>query len=286
MNKTGMKYHRWFLISGIILVLMLPHAAAEEKQEIKRHNFTWAVSAGRVIELLKQKEKPVLVYVRGAGPFNRAKIPCSINLPLYAVKAKPYLKQHHVILFDEGYDYGRLAAECQKLNEMGFKASILFGGLNAWAADGGEIEGDQFVLEEIKRVSPRSFHLETGFEHHWVIDVSEEDAITALNFGPNRIYLKEVDEAALRAVFSDDSSITKGQDRYRTVVVASKNGLGYDKVEKILQTINVGGMFYLDGGFDAYHKYLEGLLASRKPRENRIMQQNCNGCGKRNRQSQ
>ena len=53
--------------------------------------------------------------------FTEAHIPGSINMPLYAVKTKTFLKSVPVVLVNEGFRYAELESECRRLAERGSK---------------------------------------------------------------------------------------------------------------------------------------------------------------------
>ncbi len=270
----------WFL--GLLHLIVFSGVEATETQTIKKHDFKWAISADTVLNQLRQKEKPIVIDVRSSDLFDKARIPGSVNMPLYAVKTKPFLKEQRAVIVDEGYLYGRIESECRKLNGMGFHVSILFGGLNAWMKAGGKMVGSLFIMEDMKKVSPQAFHLEKDYENHLLIDISTKNSLTGSALTPNTIHLPVIDEGFLRSSILCKTSDCKKKttNKFNTIVIANEDGSGYGKVEKITKEMKIKNVFYLDGGFRAYRKYLERLSLSRQPKESRIKhQKKCGDCG-------
>ena len=106
-------------------------------RKIKKHDPSLAISVEEVFYKLKRNQKLTLVDVRSKKDFERLHIPSSINIPLFAVKTKTYLKSARLVLVNEGFRYAELANECRRLTERGLKMSILDGGLPAWKHSGG-----------------------------------------------------------------------------------------------------------------------------------------------------
>ena len=101
-------------------------------RKLKKHGPSLATSVEAVRYKLKRNQPLTLVDVRRREDFERLHIPGSINILLYAVKTKTYLKSAPVVLVNVGFRYGELENECQRLAERGYKVSILDGGLPAW----------------------------------------------------------------------------------------------------------------------------------------------------------
>jgi len=72
------------------------------------------VSPETVLSLLKKKQDLTLIDVRDTNSFGRFRIPGSIHVPLYAVKAKGFLQNRFLVLVHEGYpdEIGR--ASCRE----------------------------------------------------------------------------------------------------------------------------------------------------------------------------
>lgn len=269
--------------AGLNLVAVLPFMVSVEAQDHKKHDLTCALSADAVLDQLKEKEKPVLIDIRNPDLFDRIRIPESVNIPLYAVKTKHYLKKRRIVLIDEGYEYSRLETECKKLKETGFHAFILFGGLNAWAMAGGRMEGDLLALEGMKKVFSRQFHLEKDYENHLTLCVTRGKEDSSFCLASNAIRLRAFNEDSLRsAVLSNQipGSGLQGKNAFRMIVIAGEDGAGYEKAEKIIKKMKMMNVYYLDGGFMAYRQYLERVSLSQQPKASRMKQQKkCGGCG-------
>ncbi len=84
------------------------------------------------------KSKSVLlVDVRSEDSYRESTISGAVNIPLYALKTKSYLKGKHLLLFDDGSNPRKLVSECRKLiSNYGMKISVLKGGIRQWNNSG------------------------------------------------------------------------------------------------------------------------------------------------------
>jgi rhodanese-related sulfurtransferase len=281
MNKLMRNFLFVLTVLGAVFMVVLPFVGIAGAQDSKHHDFKWAMSARAVLEQFR-RDKIVLIDVRSPDSFDQLRIPGSMNIPLYAVKTKSFLKDRHAVLIDEGYFYGRLEAECRKLKDAGFHVSILFGGLNAWIETGGELDGHSFGANRINTVSPCVFHLEKDYENNVIIDISGKRNLDATPLPTNAVYFSVVDTNGLKlsGFYESLNGAKQSNNKYQVIVIASKDGSGYEKAKKIIREMKINNVFYLDGGFHAYSQYLNDLSLSGRPKESRLKQQNkCNGCG-------
>ncbi len=116
-----------FSVTTIILIGLSANVSAAETvsiskipeeliaRKLKKHDPSLAISVEAVRYKLKRNQKLTLVDVRSRQDFERLHIPGSINIPLYAVKTKTYLKSAPVVLVNEGFRYVELENECRRL---------------------------------------------------------------------------------------------------------------------------------------------------------------------------
>ena len=248
-------------------------------RESRQYDASFAVSVKTVLYKLKQKQKLTLVDVRRSEEFARLKIPGSINIPLYAIKTKSFLKSSPIIIVNEGYRHRQLEQEGRRLAERGFKVSILDGGLPAWKRKGGQLDGDLLGLDAMKTVSPQIFFREKDCENTLVIDISATRSEASSWLIPYAKHIPVVDDkdgsaAELRKLISKNKN-----KPFQSIIIFNETGTQYEKAEKILNRMGIE-TFNLQGGVAGYRKYLEGLLLSWKPRDSRIKTvSNCKPCG-------
>jgi rhodanese-related sulfurtransferase len=248
-------------------------------RKIKKHDPFLAISVEAVLYKIRQSRQFTLVDVRSREEFERLHIPGSVNIPLYAVKTKTYLKSAPVVLVNEGFRYTDLQNECRRLMERGFKVSILDGGLPAWKRKGGKLVGDLFALDDMKAVSPHIFFREKNYENTLVLDISptRSDASSRLIPFAKHIPVSD-DNDASAATFK--KLITKNKP-FQSIIIFNETGEQYEKAEKMMNRIGID-TFHLKGGVAGYQKYLEGLLLSWKPRDRRMKTvSNCKPCGEK-----
>jgi rhodanese-related sulfurtransferase len=246
-------------------------------RKLKKHDPSLAISVEAVLYKLKRNQKFTLVDVRSRSDFERLHIPGSINIPLYAVKTKTYLKSAPLVLINEGFRYAELENECRRLTERGFKISILDGGLPAWKRKGGQLVGDLFALDAMKAISSQVFFRAKDYENTLVLDISSHRSEASSRLIPYAKHLPVLDDPngsmpGLR------KPMTKNKP-FHSIIIFNEIGDEYEKAQSIMSRRGIE-TFYLQGGVAGYQKYLEGLLLSWKPRDRRMKTvSNCKPCG-------
>ena len=269
---TNKSYESYYSISEIPEKIL--------KSKLKKHDASLAISPDAVLYKLKQKQKITLIDVRNPKDFERLHISGSLNIPLYAVKTKVFLKSFPVVLINEGFHYSPLVSECRQLKEMGFKAYILDGGLLAWNRKGSRLVGDLFALEDMKTVTPRVFLREKDYKNTLVIDISPVQTEISKQLMPFSVHIPASAHPGewFRKL---DRIITSHKDYpFLSVVVFNETGEGYGITINILAGVGANA-FYLQGGASSYNRYLEDLMFSWQPWDNRIKtNRKCGTCVK------
>jgi rhodanese-related sulfurtransferase len=246
-------------------------------RKINKHDPSLAISVEAVLYKIRQSRQFTLVDVRSKPDFERLHIPGSINIPLYAVKTKTYLKSAPVVLVNEGFRYTDLQNECRRLAERGFKVSILDGGLPAWKRNGGQLVGDLFALEDMKAVSPLVFFREKNYENTLVVDISPARSEASSRLIPYASHIPVSDDNDASA--AKFKKLITNNKPFQSIIIFNETGEQYERVEKIMNRMGIE-TFNLQGGVAGYQKYLEGLLLSWKPRDSRMKTvSNCKPCG-------
>lgn len=220
------------------------------------------LSVDSVREGLKKGDL-VLVDVRDAKLFSEFRIPGSINVPLYTVKTKTFLRSKPVVLMNEGYAYSQLEKECASLRGSGFAVSILQGGLHKWKEEGGAIEGNLFLAEkELIEIPPSDFFPERDYEHWLVIDISKNYEPEIRQVLPQSVHISIPEKP-------DDikkSTVKQVKKPFLNVLFVDDNG-DYKKLEKLVKRAGIENAFYLKGGFKAYRDFLDRQVLIRQAKD-------------------
>jgi rhodanese-related sulfurtransferase len=227
-----------------------------------------------------KKKKVFLVDVRRPAEYAKYHIPGSLNIPLFALKAKPFLKSKPVILVNDGFAASRLAAACKRLNRAGFKAAVLPGGLLAWKEKGGRLIGDPFAMQQMNRVPPAIFMQESRSGDYLLIDASKEKnppVAGAMRQAVHLPLLEKQGPAKLKKLIRKNSA-----DPFRAILICTRDGRSDDLIQRRLAEAGIRRVFFLQGGRQAYEKQLKYLSLSRKPKQKRSFSTGgCKTCARR-----
>lgn len=237
---------------------------------------TTSVPARFVLQQLKKQQQIFLVDIRRPEEFRAVRIPDSINVPLYFIKTKAFLKTNPVVLVDGGYPDRLTETACRELRTNGFRVSILSGGLLAWQRGGGQLNGDLFFLERYKHISALEFYQEKDRQDQVVIDVSERQDPQAKRLLSEVRYLpfpRQLAPGAINAAAADK----------KLVLIFNDTGAGYEQIEKVISKTNLDNVFYLEGGLAGYRTYLSNQDLARQARDSRVRKTaGCVPCGPAN----
>jgi len=283
MSKHRLTQH--FIIAAAALLLSIPgplmavEASATSGMPVEliagspiERDVTLAVTATELLNKTKQNSRMTLVDVRSPEEFERLRIPGSINLPLHAVKVKDFLKTQPFTLVSGGCEWRDLESECKRLQQRGFIPSILFGGLVAWQAQGGPLEGDRLLVATYKEIPVQLFFHEKDYESITVFDVSPNPLPDAKKLIHGNVHVKNIESLVKLAK-------QKGS-RYHPIVLFNENGEQYEKFDEVLKKAGISTAFYLKGGINGYGHFLANTALSWKTKKERIVTLGaCGTCG-------
>jgi rhodanese-related sulfurtransferase len=240
-----------------------------------------SISADALLHKVKQNQPITLVDLRFPKEFDKARIRGSINLPLYAIKTKAFLKSVPFVLIEDGYRNRFLESLCRTLQNEGFKASFLMGGLNAWKQRGGPIEEDIFSPKTLNRISPQAFYQEKNDEEWIIVDASATHTPLSMSLFPHAHHIPFIDHPA-PAVSAVKNRAEPGKAGLSyPFLIFNEDGNQYDRMQKIIEKAGILNVFYLQGGLGGYEAFLKHLVQSRRPRdERRKTSRQCGTCRK------
>ena len=237
-------------------------------RKLRKRDPAFAISVESVLRKLKKKEKIILVDVRNREEFEKFRIPGSINIPLFAIKTKTFLKHKHLVLINDGYHYSPLERECKRLKDSGFTAVwILHGGLNAWREKGATVNGDIFAQKNLNRMPPQIFFEEKNDESWIVIDVSKPKTRETLYLIPQAIAIPFIDNTGKFV-----SSIKRVMEKHEKTsflcfLILNENGEQYERIEKLIEEAGLRNIFYLKEGLMGYKGFLKRQAIMWQPKE-------------------
>jgi rhodanese-related sulfurtransferase len=239
----------------------------------------YAVSVETVMQRLQEHQDLFLVDVREAHQFAQVRIPGSLNIPLFAVNTKAFLKTKAVVLVDEGSRPHQLAAVCDQLMQAGFEAHFLFGGLNAWHTRSAHVHvpplhGDVFAQKALNRMPPQALSAEQDGKYWLIIDVSAsggthpqplpggelhppgspqrgnaQPQARSIPFDPKNPeqFLADFERAVAHAADRSEGFL---------ILLYNQRGEGYEAIERVLQRRDLPPVFFLEGGSHGYTRFV------------------------------
>jgi len=247
--------------------------------KLKKRNPAFAISVESVLQKVREKQEIILIDVRKRDEFEKFRIPGSINIPLFAMKTKVFLKHKSLVLVNEGYSYSQLERECEQLRKCGFKVWLLNGGLHYWRQKGGSLEGDAFSQKELNRIPPAIFFTEKDYENWLMIDISTSKDSGARSLVPQSIPIPYSNDAKGFISRFKRTSAKYEDKQFTSVLIFDEKGVLYDKIEKVIQKTDFKNIFFLKGGIKAYKNFLDQQLIIRQARgHSKKMLKGCKNC--------
>jgi len=251
---------------------------------IKRKNLSYYkhhfISYSKVQYMFLNDQDIVLVDIRSNEKYNNYRIPGTINIPLYALKAKKYLRNQELILINEGFQIEAISKIIEQLKTTGFRlVKILRFGLKGWYQSGGKIEGSSFEIKKINRISPQIFFQDKNFKDVHVIEIIDRKK-TQSNLIPNAIHIS-INKDFSTCLSKINDVVSKYHKDCLYIVIITNNKRLIDYLEKNIQPIFSQSIFYLDGGMPAYKKFLHNQTLIRNQQLKKNNGKHCKHCGDR-----
>jgi rhodanese-related sulfurtransferase len=245
--------------------------------------FDPALATPAAAAMFKFKDKKIiLIDVRPQAEYAQYHIAGSLNIPLHAIKSKSFLKSKPIVLVNKGFVVSPLAQACQSLNQSGFKATILDGGLVAWKHKHGKLTGDPFAQNRMNRITPRTLDQEKAYAGLLIIDACASSDRRDKPSVPGARHLsllgKQQDAKALKKLIK-----AEGAGPFTRLLIFTSTGRENERVQRRLDHAGIVDVFFLDGGLQAYEKHLQYLTLARRPAaERKVTKGGCKTCAQSN----
>lgn len=205
-------------------------------------------------DLVHNPGHAIWVDVRSSTAHMQARIANSIQMPLYAVKTKGFLRERKVVLVDEGCGSPAVENETRRLRAAGFQdVSIWHGGLNAWQRQGGLLEGP--AAATVAQVPPAALAAVIPAPD-WLVVAVNGDAPPDL---PESVALP-LDPARPDAFADALNAVTEARPHVATVLILAASAGDSQAIGKLADRINAL-VFYPEGGRPAWEAHLNMLSA-------------------------
>nr|WP_303649986.1 rhodanese-like domain-containing protein [Desulfobotulus pelophilus] len=210
----------------------------------------------------------VLMDTRPADVFESCHIPDSINVPLYGIRTRSFLKKKSIVLVGNGFSLGAAVSMGEELNKAGYSASVLAGGLLAWQERGGRLAGDPFACHGLAVVSPDLFAESLGREQPLMIYVKEEEGERV----PSSFFHGLLN---LSSISSDGGQALRDvlglRDNFflRPLVLITGDGRDNAVLQRRVSAEGIRQVYFLAGGWKGYEEYRRKQQAGMGPVEKR-----------------
>jgi len=184
----------------------------------------------------------LLVDIRSEESYRQSTIPGAINIPLFAIKTRSFLKGKHLVLFDDGSNLPKLVGECRELvSKYGMKISVLKGGIRQWN-NGGKGKGILYKL------TPDDYLASINVGRWVIIDASGNKEARAIFSGSQLIDFAKIESNDLTEI---TSAIKQGKD----IVVLTDHGESTQQLAEVQKRFDQP-VFLLTGGVIGYADFL------------------------------
>ena len=215
-------------------------------------------------EILKVQGTPAggdlcWVDTRHESQYRVGHIAEALNLPLYVLKTKAFLKNKRVVLVNEGHDVTPLLEEAERLRALGFtRVQALEGGVRGWQFAGGALVGEHPHSSAVAQISPEQFYVSRGTPGWRIARLMGSGGAADGLFSMNGVTNLTMDAASLPGWIATASSSGGASQRW---LVVDESGTNYEEVEQALQSMKLPPVFYLSGGAHGYEQHLAQRLS-------------------------
>jgi rhodanese-related sulfurtransferase len=212
---------------------------------------------------LWNKKKAIFVDVRSPSEYQKSHIPNSLNIPLYQVRTKDFLKKESIVIVDNGYFMSDKLLACMKLKQSGYsRVSILEDGLLSWRNNNGELVGNYPEINLVT-ISPDQYN-KFSADGYWVI-------IDASNSNKNITYLFPSKEVIRYSDLNIDAnknirlSEFKSENKKINYLIIGLSEKGAFNVDRVIKRIGADLVFSLSRNINDYQSYIskQKLLISK-----------------------
>lgn len=212
------------------------------------------LDAGDVEAALRGASDAVWVDVRREEDYQRVRIPGSIQIPLFAIKTKEFLRSRRVVLVDDGLGSPATEEECRRLRAMGFgDVGLWYGGLNAWRQLGGRLEELQpAALDRVPPAAVNDILLKTD----WLV---AGVGAPAASLGPDAVALAGNPDDPVR-LGDELRQAMAAHPQALCLLIATAAGDDYAQLADAVGSVDAH-VFYLEGGLAAWTAYQQMMGA-------------------------
>jgi rhodanese-related sulfurtransferase len=229
----------------------------------KQHTFSLYLQPEELLKPTTPKDEIILIDVRAKEDYEKIRIPNSLNIPLFAIKTKNFLKSKQIVLLNEGHNYEALEKECFRLKVLGFSAKILNGGLCLWRSRGGEFAGDVSALNEINQIPAKDFFVEKNYQNWKVVNAAYVISSDAQFLIPSAMHIPFKNEKQFISAL--EKKLEKEHiSPYQGLILFNENGSDYPTIEKAVQKTRNENVFFLKKGLAGYKEFLEQEIQIKK----------------------
>lgn len=261
MRLSGIQM-KWFII--ILSMLFATTAFSLEKNGVDYHKLAAEcyISSQDLSKIL-HRPSTVIIDTRRAENYRLFHIKNSLNIKLYQIQTKNYLKRKNLIIIGNTFDEKSMLKTCMKLTGSGYKhVNILKDGVAAWFKYDHPPENNK-VYKTIYYLSPGDFHNIYFKKEYIVLNVSGE---------ANSVIKKDISSVKVVTLSGGGhklfKKIIKWAEKSRRAskfILVGKDGKKYKSLHKLNSKYADSVFFFLDKGIDALNKYeINNLIAVKK----------------------
>jgi hypothetical protein len=169
---------------------------------------------------------------------------------------------------NEGYAYEPMERACAHLRNNGFKAWIIDGGLAAWKQKGGPLHGDPFQQQGLNKVPAPVFYTEKAYDNWLIVNITPSKQANPPPLMPEAINLPLTKNAASFVSALKKAVAQRKDNPLLLVMLFNEKGEGYEAIEQPIHEAGMTKVFFLDGGLEAYDRFVKNLSVIRQAQDN------------------